>query len=793
VVVLEFLQVILNPGQALPMLKGKYIIVSLLFFSCFSRVTGQDTRISGFVVDKTTGEKLIGCYILTEDKLSGTSTDEYGFFSFDISDYSAGQIIVSHIGYESRSISIDSLTVGGAIVFLETNFEIPEVSIIQTVPPSLSLSGRVDINPKEINRMPAFFGERDILRSLQFKPGIQMGKEGSTGIVVRGGGPDQNLFLVDGVPLYYVQHLGSLLSTFNPDAVNAAYFIKSGFPAHLGGRLSSVTDIRLKDGNMDDLSGTLSVGTVAIKGTIEGPLGDNTSFLISGRRCNLDLFTRVVSLLESDGKGMAGYTFYDANLKIKHKLNSNNSLYVTLFSNRDRVFLRFWDKDSTENLKRSFRNILEWGNHFTSFRLNHIYNHKNISDLSISYSLFRYSNTVENSVESDGIELIQNGFKNGTSIQELLFRYDHNYYYNNRFTFKFGSDFRFHAFRPFNSDIGIGLHHSLQSLPEFNSYLEAFITPFSRLTINTGIRYSILWYDERTTSVIEPRLSLKYEIIHDRLDIRTSYSRMSQPVHLVSDNSGGIPVDIWIPSSNYIPVELSDQVNIGVDYCISKAKKLCFQFDGFIKKQHNLIELLPGNNIYSILNSPAESLTTGGKGSILGFELLAEKKAGSFTGWISYMYIRNHRIFEGINEGMSYPYIYEKPHNLYVVLMTKLSENISISAAWQLTSGNSYTLPVGKFSVPVIYDLEDPIYGEAHIYGPKNSTRLKPYHRLDLSIDFHKKLKKGQRIFNISLFNAYNKQNPFFLFYMNNDHEESVLHQLCLFPIIPSLSYRYEF
>ena len=775
------------------MLNSKHILLWFLFFYCFSKVSAQDTRISGIVVDKTTGEKLIGCYISSVDRSSGTSTNEYGFFSFDIGNSSIEQIIISHVGYASRNISCDSLAAGGEAIFLEPDLEIPEVTIIQTVPPSLSLSGRVDINPKEINRMPAFFGERDVLRSLQFKPGIQMGKEGSTGIVVRGGGPDQNLFLVDGVPLYYVQHLGSLLSTFNPDAVNTAYFIKSGFPAHFGGRLSSVTDIRLKDGNQDDLTGSISVGTVAIKGTIEGPLGENTSFLVSGRRCNIDLFTRILSLLDSDGKGMTGYTFYDASLKIKHELDKNNALYVTLFSNKDRVFLRFWDKDSVENLKYTFRNNLDWANHFGSLRLNHIYDHKNIADLSISYSLFRYANIVEHTAKSDGIETIQNGFRNGTSIREFLFRYDHHYYYNNHVSVRFGGNFNFHAFKPINNVEGIGLDHIHQSLPEFNSYLESLITPLSRLRINTGIRYSIFWYDELTRSIIEPRLSIKYEIIHDKLNIGASYSRMSQPVHLVSDNSGGIPVDMWIPSSDFIPVELSDQVSIGMDYCISKVDNFCFQFNGFIKKQHNLIELHPGNNIYGVLNSPEESLTTGGMGSIIGFELLAEKKVGSFTGWISYMYIRNHRVFEGINEGMSYPYIYEKPHNLYMVLMMRLSKNISISAAWQLTSGNSFTLPIGKFTVPVIYDLEDPIYGVAHIYGPKNSIRLKPYHRLDLSVDFYKKLKKGQRIFNVSLINAYNKQNPFFLFYMNNDQEESVLYQLCLFPIIPSLSYRYEF
>jgi hypothetical protein len=775
------------------MLSRTCFLAWLFFFFLTAEAGAQGSRISGFVIDKVSGEKLIGCYISTEDWLSGTTTNEYGFFSFRIREDFSGKIIVSHIGYGNRSISLDSLAPGELVIFLEPNSEIPEVTIVQTVPPSLDLSGRIGLNPREINRMPAFFGERDILRSLQFKPGVQMGKEGSTGIIVRGGGPDQNLFLVDGVPLYYVQHLGGLLSTFNPDAMNTAYFIKSGFPAHLGGRLSSVTDIRLKDGNKDDLRGSWSVGTIAFTGTVEGPLGENTTFLVSGRRCNIDLFTRVLSLLDSDGSGMAGYTFYDASAKIKHTLNARNSLYVTLFSNRDRVFLRFWDRDTTENLKRSFRNTLEWGNHLGSLRLNHVYDHRNIGDISVSGSFFSYSNVVDVSAESNGIILRQNGFKNGTTIRELHFRYDHQYYFSNKIHLRMGGDFSLHTFEPFNTVIGAGNDYFLQSLPEFNSYLESIITPFSQLKINAGVRNSLIWYEDLTRNIIEPRVALKYEIIHGIWSIRTSYSRMSQPIHLVSDNSGGIPVDMWTPSSGFIPVELSDEVSIGMEYSLSGEKNLSFQLEGFLKKQDNLVELNPGSNIYAVLSSPARSLTNGGTGSIAGVEFLAEKMEGVVTGWISYMFIRNRRLFEGINEGRSYPYIYEKPHNLYVVLMTKVSENINISAAWQLTSGNSLTLPAGKFTVPVIYDQEFPVYGEAHLYGPKNSVRLEPYHRLDLSVDFHKELKRGHRVFNLSLINAYNKQNPFFLFYMNNDKGESALHQLCLFPIIPSVSYRYEF
>ncbi len=756
-------------------------------------MNAQVISVGGFVIDKNTGEKLIGCNVVVKNELIGTSTNEYGFFSIRIPDLDSRQIVISYVGYESQIIDIDSLEGGLSEIELEPNLEIPEVAVKRSVPHSLDLASIIVINPKEINRMPSFFGERDILRTLQLKPGVQMGKEGSSGIIVRGGGPDQNLFLVDDVPLYYVQHMGNLLSTFNPDAVNSAYFIKGGFPARYGGRLSSVTDIRLKDGSKNDLKGTWTIGTIAFKGTLEGPLNDKTTFLVSGRRCNLDLFTRVLSLWDSEGKGMAGYTFYDANLKVKHQLNEKNALFLTLFSNKDRVFLRFWDKDTIEDIKFTYKNILDWGNHFASVRLNHLYNEKHISDLSVSYSVFNYFNKVELEAESEERELSYYGLNNGTSIHELLVRYDHSYHHNNTLSFRFGAGYNLHRFRPYNNHTVDSLASGATYMPEIYSYFETSFSPMARIKMNAGLRNTTLWHDGTINSKIEPRISLKGLVIPGILDITVSYSRMSQAVHLVSDNSGGIPVDMWIPVSTYAPTEYSDQVSLGAKWRVSETKDISILIEGFLKKQKNLVELLPGNNIFYVLEKPQESMSNGGTGSIYGVEFSVEKNTGLITGWISYMYIRNFREFKDINQGVRYPYIYEKPHNLYMVLMTKLNENINFSASWQITSGNSFTLPVGKYTVPVIHFMENPMTGEAHIYGPKNSTRLKPYHRMDVSFDFHKKLRKGSRVFNISLYNVYNKQNPFFLFYMNNEAGESTLHQLCLFPILPSISYRYNF
>ncbi len=679
------------------------------------------------------------------------------------------------------------------LISLEPNLEIPELIVYNSKSGNLETASTLNISPSEINRMPSFFGERDILRTIQLKPGVQMGKEGSTGLVVRGGGPDQNMYVVDGVPLYYVQHMGNLLSTFNADAIKSATIIKGGFPARYGGRLSSITDIRIKDGNNKVMKGSFTLGMIAVKGYLEGPINDKTTYLLSARRCNLDLITRPLSLLQSDGEGMAGYTFYDANLKIRHQVDQKNALYVSLFTNRDKLFLRFWDNDTIANKDYNFSNILHWGNYSATVRWNHVYNSNHIGDFSVSHSFFNYSHSIKLKAESQDNPLFSHEVSNGTSINESIAKYEHNYYFNNKLTLRFGGGLALHHFNPHKNITGDSIRNNPSIIPELNGYLEVIYCPIQRIKLNLGYRHTIQLMEGNWMYTPEPRISLLTRIIPDHLNLSISYSRMSQNVHLISDNSGGIPVDIWLPASNTLPQESSDQVSLGISHHFAPKYGLSLSLEGFIKKQNNLVELRPGNNILYVLNNTEKSLSTGGTGSIYGLDFSLEKKRGSFTGWISYMYIINRRQFDDINQGKTYPYIYDKPHNLSVIVMTKLSNRIRLSASWQISSGNLFTLAEGEYTVPVIYFGAQSINGEAHLYGEKNSTRLNPYHRLDVSLDFHKRLINGTRIFNISLYNAYNKQNPFFLFYMKNDNGESTLRQLCMFPLIPSLSYRYDF
>lgn len=766
----------------------------LFFFIWVHQLSFSQTRnISGFVVDERSGEKLIGCNVILKSTSKGTSTDEYGYFHLDYSENGPDHIAISYVGFTTREIEVCEVIDSIIVVELSPSMEIPEVSVHRSVPQSLETASLITINPTEVNRMPSFFGEKDIFKTMQLKPGVQMGKEGSTGMIVRGGGPDQNQFLVDGVPLYYIQHLGNLLSAFNPDAVNAAYLIKGGFPAHYGGRLSSITDIRLKDGNNNGFTGSWTLGTLAFKGSLEGPIGDKTTFFLSGRRCNLDLITRVLSLIQSDGEGMAGYTFYDANLKIKHQVDKQNTLYLTMFSNRDKVFLRFWENDTLAENRFTFKSILNWGNHFASLRFNHVYNNKHTGDFSLSHSFFHYSNTISLIAKAHDQVLFDHTIINGTSINESLTRYEHNFFFSNTLRFRFGGGLNMHRFNPSRNFSGDTLWSAVSFIPEIYTYLVADYSPADFLKINAGFRNTLSKGKEQIFFSPEPRISVKSQLIPDQLSLTLSYSRMSQLVHLVSDNSGGIPVDIWLPATKYLPPEISDQLSLGLAYQFPGPQGFSFNLEGFVKQQKNLIELRPGNNIFYVLDKPEESIANNGTGTIHGVECAIAKEYGKLTGWLNYMYIRNRRQFDVINQGISYPYIYDKPHNLSAVLLTELNKNISLSVSWQISSGNLFTLPIGKYSVPDIYFSEESIDGEAHLYGSKNSTRLTPYHRLDLSLDFFKKLNQGTRIFNISLFNAYNKQNPFFLFYMENEHGETKLHQLSLFPLIPSFSYRYDF
>jgi len=781
---------ILNHRNSSPMWNKIFIFIFLLlYFFVESNAQVKRQTISGFVRDSVSGEILIGANLYPDNMDWGTVTDEHGFFSVNLSTGTDSRINFSYVGYRTKRIQIDQLESESTVIYLSPDLTIPEIEI-RRVQMRLQESGRINVNPKVVNRMPSFFGEKDILRSLQHRAGVQTGKEGSAGLVVRGGGPDQNLTLVDGVPLYYYHHLGNLLSAFDPDAINSATFIKGGFPAHMGGRLSSITDIRLKEGNKEQYKGVFSLGTLAMKASVEGPLNENTSFLFSLRRCNLDLMTRLLSYMDSDGKGMAGYTFYDANLKIRHRVSTNTILYLTLFSNRDRIFLKFWDDDKALDIQRDFKDDLAWSNNFGSLRLNHQYNAKNIADLSLSYSVFNYGHSIVNEVLMSG-ELNQNGLSTGTAIKDAFLKYDHTYYYSNNLRFRYGSNIALHRYAPYKFDSLNSEELKSFLVQEFVAYFESEYR-LKAFTGNIGLRYTGIIGDS-FFHIPEPRIRFAYDLTPDKVRLSTSFSKMHQPLHLVSDNTGGIPVDIWVPASTYLPPEISDQFDLGLMVNNIFSKGISFKLEGFLKRQQKLIELVPGNNIYTVLESPELSIVKNGEGTIRGIEMEVAKQKGSISGWASYMYIMNSRQFELINNGAAYPYNYEKPHNFNVVLMSAINDHTNLTLVWQFTSGMSYNLPVGKYEVPVIPGIENPIMGEAHIYGPKNSIRLKPYHRLDISLDFIKWFSKGKRIFNVSLINAYNRQNPFFLFYMENDQDELTLHQLCLFPILPSVSYRIEF
>ena len=762
----------------------------LLLFLIGSDLTiAQKQIISGFVKDSLSGEKLIGANLYPDNMDWGHITDEHGFFSITINSKIDTYINISYVGYKTRRINIIHLRSTGTVIFLRPDLSIPEIEIRGNLL-RMPESGQISIDPQIVNRMPSFLGEKDLLRSLQFRSGVQTGKEGSAGLVVRGGSPDQNLFQVDGVPLYYFHHLGNLLSSFDPDAINSATFFKGGFPAHLGGRLSSITDIRLKDGNKDQLKGVFSLGTLAMKASIEGPLSKSSSFLFSVRRCNLDLLTRSLSYLNSNGNGIAGYTFYDGNIRIRQKLNANNYLYLTLFSNRDRIFLKFREIDEVKDINRTFQDNLSWSNNFGSIRLNHQYNNKNIADLSFSYSQFKYDHSIQNQITYAGIEN-RLGINSGTSVKDAIFKYDHAFYPNNILKIRYGSNITFHRYEPYNYESIGATNLKVYNSTEMSAYIESKLN-LENIGSNLGLRYTTL-PGNYFFHILEPRINIAYNVIPEKVMVSSSFTKMHQALHLVSDNSGGIPVDIWIPATSILPPEISNQFDVGIELHNFFNEHLSLRIDGFIKMQHHLLELIPGNSIYKVLESPGLSIESDGKSKIQGFEVELKKQAGKYSGWISYMYIRNKRQFEVLNNGKPFSYLYEKPHNLNVVLLTALNNKINLSLTWQFTSGMSTNLPIGRYAVPLIPGIDNPVVGEAHIYGSKNSIRLKPYHRLDLSVDFIKKWSDKKRIINLSLINAYNRKNPFFLFYMQNNSGETTLHQLCLFPILPSFNYRIEF
>lgn len=791
------------------------LLLVLLFFVhvvCYSQIT-----VSGFIEDKTTKERLPGVNIYDINSQQGTVSNPYGFYSISLKEDSTS-IVISMVGYKQKIIKVIpgnneiKLDVG-----LEKGIELTEVVVtgIKGNDRKAEMSV-IKIPVRQLLQTPALMGEIDVMRAFQLMPGVQGGKEGTSGIYVRGGSPDQNLMLLDDIPLYYVNHIGGYVSVFNPEVIKDIKLYKGGYPARYGGRLSSIMDIRMKEGNMNEVTGNVSVGIISSKFSIEGPIKkDKTSFIFSVRRSLFDVFTRGYQKLILNDNASAGYTLYDMNAKINHIFNSKNRLYFSTYFGRDRILIKQKDFKTRDDYPYNFKskNDINWGNSSMSLRWNHIYSSKLFSNFTIGYTNFFYHSfsDIENIEKQTRhtVGTLSNRFS--SEINDLIVKTDFDFYKSNH-QIKFGGGITKHHFTPtMNKIYQVGVNSgnidttfgAPKNIPtELFLYVEDEFSITENLLLNMGFHFTSLTEKKHIFYSLQPRITGSY-LISENYSIKASFSRMMQPFHLLSNNDAGLPTDLWVPATKEVPPQKSSQFALGVAGEIKCEYLVEWSIEAFYKTMNNLIEFADGASFFSGVADWKEKIVKNGNGTVYGSEFLLQKKEGTTTGWISYTLSKNMRQFDDLNSGNPFPYKYDRRHDFSIFMSHKFNDKFQLSASWVFASGNAVTLPSNKYNLYVLgwenrwnnqnLGLIDYFYDEVHIYNERNNYSTPSYHRLDISFDITEKKRDRLRVWSLGIYNAYNRLNTYYLYFDNDKAGNRKLYSFSLFPIMPSLSYRYYF
>ncbi|MEQ8474181.1 MAG: carboxypeptidase-like regulatory domain-containing protein [Marinoscillum sp.] len=763
--------------------------------------SAQSYTISGYIRDAENGENLIGATILQKGTTNGTVTNTFGFYSLTLP---AGEISlqISFVGYQLQE-QVITLKENVRLNFdlsAGTTLDAVVVTAEEQIEQSPQMS-TIDVPIEQIKALPVLMGEADILKTLQLLPGIQSGSEGSSGIYVRGGGPDQNLILLDGVPVYNVSHLFGFFSVFNPDAINRVNVVKGGFPARYGGRLSSVIDISMKEGNNQKFSGEGSIGLIASKLTLEGPIGKNekTSFIVSGRRTYIDILTRPIIKASSDGEATGGYYFYDLNGKINHKISDNDRLYLSFYNGYDKGFgkSKYDYNNGTEKVESIEEFGLGWGNTIGAMRWNHVFGPRLFGNLTGTYSKykFRIFSSYEDKVTSSGdTETSEELIEYFSGVDDFALKMDFDYLPNPIHNFKFGISATHHNFNPgiFGYDTNSeGQEDTVISSQqtralEFYTYAEDDFSVTTKLRGNIGIHYSAFLVNNQYYHSLQPRLSFRYLVTSD-LSLKASYATMNQYIHLLTNGGIGLPTDLWVPATDRIRPQSSWQVALGAAKTFEGYE---VSVEGYYKEMSNLIEYEEGASFFN-LGTDWQDKVTSGDGTSYGAELLIQKKTGKFSGWIGYTLSWTYRKFEELNFGEKYPYKYDRRHDISVVGIYDFSKRFSLSSTWVYGTGNAITLP--KSTYPHNPENSYSWYDEINNYGSRNSFRMAAYHRMDLGLTWTKDKKNGVRSWSLGAYNVYNRKNPFYIADGYDNEGNKHFYQYSLFPVIPYFRYNFKF
>lgn len=800
----------------------RHITFLLLAFAATTAM-GQNYTISGTVTDKNNGETLIGATIYDKRSGKGTVSNSYGRYSITLPKDSV-EIAISFVGYATYRDTFLLDRNHEVNAALENTIELQTVEITRERVNGVrsSQTSALNVPIEHIKAVPVIFGETDILKVIQLLPGVQTGTEGMSGMYVRGGGPDENLFLLDGVPLYNVNHLGGFFSAFNSDAVKDVTLYKGSFPARFGGRLSSVLDVTANNGNDKEIHGNASMGLISAKVSVEGPIvKEKTTFSVSLRRTYFDLITRpllrIISAQEGD-EMTGGYFFYDLNAKVTHKFSNRSRLFASYYMGDDRIFARIRSKyvsDDGVYFKEYSKMGYNWGNIVTSLRWNYELNPRLFMNLTGSYTRYRNNISMGMEEESGNNGTIRNdeaemNYRSG--IGDISARADFDFAPSPEHAVKFGGNLIHHIFTPEvlgmrisssayqNQNIDTTFYPGGSKLHanELNAYIEDDWTVNEAIKFNAGLHVSAFAVQDTFYPSIQPRLSGRV-IITDDLSFKLGYAYMTQYMHLLSNSNISLPTDLWVPVTKRVQPMAAHQVAAGLFYRWHDLVDL--SVEGYYKNMNNLLEYKDGSSFWES-SAGWENKVAMGKGWAYGVEFLAQKNVGKWTGWLGYTWSKTMRLFdrEGmeLNNGKEFPAKYDRRHDISVVVMYKPSDRFDISGTWVYSTGNAVTLALQSFE----YEDEGGYMAHSIPYvESRNNYRMPSYHRMDLGVNFHKEKKHGVRTWSISVYNVYNRKNPFLIY---TDYEQGTiledgsayplsLMKASLFPIIPSVSYSFKF
>lgn len=784
-------------------MKNKLLILLVLLLSAVQVHAQKKVTLSGYMRNGASSEALIAATVYVKELGIGTQTNTYGFYSISVP---AGTytVIFSYIGFATSTRTIDITDNRTLDIDMQGENTMKEVEITsekQDRNISSTTMGTVTLSAQQVKKLPVIFGETDILKTLQLMPGVQSAGEGNSGFYVRGGGPDQNLILLDDAVVYNTGHLFGFFSVFNTDALNNVTLIKGGMPANYGGRLSSVVDVSMKEGNMKEYHAEGGIGLIASRLTLEGPIKkDKGSFMLSGRRTYVDVLVRpfATGTLKN-----SGYHFYDANLKANYKITDKDRVYLSGYFGRD--------KFKFASGSGSFSTDIPWGNSTATVRWNHLFNDRLFLNTTAVYNDYQFS---------FGATQGDFGVKLSSGVRDYNAKMDLDYYSAFNHKFKGGVAYTYHKFIPNQVSGNTGQvelkpnNALIKYAHEGGAYIMDEFDPFHWMKVTAGARYS--WFGQvgpyttyntdftgkrvdstvydagsivETYGGLEPRLNMRFEL-NEKSSIKASITKTYQYIHLVSNNGSTLPTDLWVPSTLIVRPQESWQYSLGyfrnfLDNALETSMEV------YYKDMKNQVEYRQGYTPNTLQDPELDFVF--GNGQAYGAEFFVNKTKGKFTGWIGYTLAWTYRKFPDLNNGNRYPAKYDRRHDLSIVASYEASKKWTFSSVFVYGSGNAITLPTNY------YFISQNIVPE---YSELNAYRLFAYHRLDLSAVLtpqkqKRKNKRWESSWAFSVYNVYSRQNPYFLYVDTggdlNAGVKATVKQVSIFPILPSITYNFKF